>query len=220
MYFQCMCSNISFRCWYDREGKLIDEFNLHDPPMIFECNRSCACWKSCYNRVVQFGVRTRLQVFRSSGKGWGVRPLKDIPKGTFVCEYVGEIISDSEADRRDDDSYLFDLDNRVSLHNTCVDFTGNRFSELLLRRTVRLTAWTRDTTEMSRGSSITAATRTLRRSKYSSIIKTFHSRVSHCSPIAISKRSKNSGKKANRQNFSSSFDRIALKIVDRLSKQV
>ena len=110
----CECSNISFRCWYDREGKLTDEFNLHDAPMIFECNRACACWKTCYNRNVQFGVRSRLQVYRAAGKGWGVRPLRDIAKGTFVCEYVGEIISDSEADRRDDDSYLFDLDNKVS----------------------------------------------------------------------------------------------------------
>ena len=40
--------------------------------------------------------------------------LGDIPKGSFVCEYVGEIISDSEAETRED-SYLFDLDNRVSL---------------------------------------------------------------------------------------------------------
>lgn len=46
--------------------------------------------------------------------GWGVRPLSDIPKGSFVCEYVGEIISDSEAETRED-SYLFDLDNRVRI---------------------------------------------------------------------------------------------------------
>ena len=58
-------------------------------------------------------IRSRLQVFRTNGKGWGVRALRDIPKGSFVCEYVGEIISDSEADRREDDSYLFDLDNKV-----------------------------------------------------------------------------------------------------------
>ena len=45
--------------------------------------------------------------------GWGVRAAANIPKGSFVCEYVGEIISDSEADTRED-SYLFDLDNRVS----------------------------------------------------------------------------------------------------------
>ena len=44
--------------------------------------------------------------------GWGVRPLADISKGSFVCEYVGELISDSEAETRED-SYLFDLDNKV-----------------------------------------------------------------------------------------------------------
>lgn len=32
-----------------------------------------------------------------------------------VCRYIGELISDSEADGREDDSYLFDLDNRVGL---------------------------------------------------------------------------------------------------------
>lgn len=31
------------------------------------------------------------------------------------CRYVGELISDAEADVREDDSYLFDLDNKVSI---------------------------------------------------------------------------------------------------------
>uniref|UniRef100_A0A3Q3WUX9 SET domain-containing protein n=1 Tax=Mola mola TaxID=94237 RepID=A0A3Q3WUX9_MOLML len=44
--------------------------------------------------------------------GWGVRALQDIPQGSFICEYVGELISDAEADVREDDSYLFDLDNK------------------------------------------------------------------------------------------------------------
>lgn len=30
------------------------------------------------------------------------------------CRYVGELISDSEADVREEDSYLFDLDNKVT----------------------------------------------------------------------------------------------------------
>ena len=42
-----------------------------------------------------------------------MRARHDIPKGTFVCEYVGELITDSKADDREDDSYLFDLDNKV-----------------------------------------------------------------------------------------------------------
>ncbi|CAF91451.1 unnamed protein product, partial [Tetraodon nigroviridis] len=32
-----------------------------------------------------------------------------------LCRYVGELISDAEADVREDDSYLFDLDNKVSI---------------------------------------------------------------------------------------------------------
>ena len=63
-------------------------------------------------RVVQHGVAVRMQVFRAFGMGWGVRPLSDVAKGTFVCEYVGELIPDSEAETRED-SYLFDLDNKV-----------------------------------------------------------------------------------------------------------
>jgi SET domain-containing protein len=30
------------------------------------------------------------------GKGWGVRPLEDLPKGSFVCEYAGEILTNTE----------------------------------------------------------------------------------------------------------------------------
>ncbi|XP_015608564.1 histone-lysine N-methyltransferase EHMT2 isoform X2 [Cephus cinctus] len=118
---KCLCGNISLRCWYDEEGKLIPEFNYADPPMLFECNQACDCNRiTCNNRVVQHGLTQRFQLFRTSGKGWGLRTLRHIPKGTYVCEYIGEIISDSEADHREDDSYLFDLDNRDG-ETYCID---------------------------------------------------------------------------------------------------
>ena len=42
-------------------------------------------------------------------------PSSDWCETDLHCfRYVGELISDSEADRREDDSYLFDLDNKVS----------------------------------------------------------------------------------------------------------
>uniref|UniRef100_A0AAY5EYI8 Euchromatic histone-lysine N-methyltransferase 1b n=1 Tax=Electrophorus electricus TaxID=8005 RepID=A0AAY5EYI8_ELEEL len=112
----CMCGQLSLRCWYDKE-----------PPLIFECNHACSCWRTCKNRVVQNGLRTRLQLFRTQNMGWGVRTLQDIPRGTFVCEYVGEIISDAEADVREDDSYLFSLDSKVAGDMYCIDarFYGN-----------------------------------------------------------------------------------------------
>ncbi|XP_016911060.1 histone-lysine N-methyltransferase EHMT2 [Apis cerana] len=118
---KCLCGNISLRCWYDEEGKLIPEFNYTDPPMLFECNPACDCNRiTCNNRVIQHGLTQRFQLFRTKGKGWGLRTLRHIPKGSYVCEYVGEIISDSEADHREDDSYLFDLDNRDG-ETYCID---------------------------------------------------------------------------------------------------
>ncbi|XP_076836898.1 histone-lysine N-methyltransferase EHMT1 isoform X2 [Brachyhypopomus gauderio] len=122
----CMCGQLSLRCWYDKESRLLPEFCCEEPPLIFECNHACSCWRTCKNRVVQNGLRTRLQLFRTQDMGWGVRTLQDIPRGTFVCEYVGEIISDAEADVRENDSYLFSLDSKVG-DMYCIDarFYGN-----------------------------------------------------------------------------------------------
>ena len=38
--------------------------------------------------------------------GAGVRTLLDIPRGTFVCQYAGELITDAEADRREVELHL------------------------------------------------------------------------------------------------------------------
>ncbi|XP_063000840.1 histone-lysine N-methyltransferase EHMT1 isoform X3 [Elgaria multicarinata webbii] len=123
---KCMCGQLSMRCWYDRDGRLLPEFNTAEPPLIFECNHACSCWRTCRNRVVQNGLRARLQLFRTRKMGWGVRTMQDIPLGTFVCEYVGELISDSEANVREEDCYLFDLGNK-DRDVYCIDarFYGN-----------------------------------------------------------------------------------------------
>lgn len=63
------------------------------PTGLYECNVSCKCdRKMCENRVVQHGLQLRLQVFKTKDKGWGVRCLDDIDKGTFVCIYAGRIL--------------------------------------------------------------------------------------------------------------------------------
>jgi hypothetical protein len=68
-----------------------------------------------------------MQVYKTYGMGWGVKSLVDIPKGGFVCEYVGELISDAEAEQRENDSYLFDLENRDG-DTFCID--ANRFGNV------------------------------------------------------------------------------------------
>ncbi|XP_069792126.1 histone-lysine N-methyltransferase EHMT1-like isoform X4 [Narcine bancroftii] len=122
----CMCGQLSIRCWYSQDGRLLPEFNMLEPPLIFECNHACGCWRTCKNRVVQNGIRVRLQTYRTHNMGWGVRSLQDIPKGHFICEYVGELITDVEAEVREDDSYLFDLDNKEG-EVYCIDarYYGN-----------------------------------------------------------------------------------------------
>ncbi|KAJ9565003.1 hypothetical protein OSB04_000969 [Centaurea solstitialis] len=62
-----------------------------------ECWLKCGCNKQCGNRVVQRGIKRNLQVFMTpGGKGWGLRTLEDLPKGAFICEYVGEVLTNAE----------------------------------------------------------------------------------------------------------------------------
>ncbi|XP_061907047.1 histone-lysine N-methyltransferase EHMT1-like isoform X1 [Entelurus aequoreus] len=116
----CLCGQLSLRCWYDSEGRLPPDFCQQDPPVLFECNHACSCWRTCKNRIVQNGLRVRLQLFKTQKMGWGVRVMQDVPQGTFICEYVGEIIPDTEANKRENDSFLFTLNNKVGdIH--CID---------------------------------------------------------------------------------------------------
>ncbi|XP_077329440.1 histone-lysine N-methyltransferase SUV39H2 [Lithobates pipiens] len=84
---------------------------------IYECNSRCKCGPDCPNRVVQKGPPYSLCIFRTDdGRGWGVKTLQKIKKHSFVMEYVGEVITSEEAERRGQQydstgiTYLFDLD--------------------------------------------------------------------------------------------------------------
>ncbi|GIY85011.1 histone-lysine N-methyltransferase SUV39H2 [Caerostris darwini] len=98
---------------YDRYGRV----QLNPGRAIYECNSKCKCGISCYNRVVQHGQKVKVGIFKTSnGRGWGLKTLESIAKGQFVMEYLGEIITTEEAEKRDlscDNNgctYLFDLD--------------------------------------------------------------------------------------------------------------
>ncbi|XP_018613393.1 histone-lysine N-methyltransferase SETDB2 isoform X2 [Scleropages formosus] len=63
------------------------------PSGIYECGPWCGCSREqCQNRLVQDGLRVRLQVFRTQNRGWGVRCLDDIDRGTFICTYAGALL--------------------------------------------------------------------------------------------------------------------------------
>ncbi|PWA33779.1 hypothetical protein CCH79_00017269 [Gambusia affinis] len=60
---------------------------------LFECGPWCGCDRArCQNRLVQRGVRVRLQVFETEDRGWGVRCRDDLDRGTFVCIYAGVVL--------------------------------------------------------------------------------------------------------------------------------
>ncbi|XP_053419718.1 histone-lysine N-methyltransferase SETDB2 isoform X3 [Nycticebus coucang] len=70
------------------------------PSGIYECSLLCKCNRRlCQNRVVQHGPQVRLQVFKTEKKGWGVRCLDDIDRGTFVCIYSGRLLSRANTEK-------------------------------------------------------------------------------------------------------------------------
>lgn len=61
---------------------------------VYECGPWCGCDRArCQNRLVQRGIRVRLQVFQTDSCGWGVRCRDDLDRGTFVCTYAGQVAS-------------------------------------------------------------------------------------------------------------------------------
>lgn len=95
---------------------------------IYECNENCRCGPRCKSRLVQKGRKVPLTIFKTKNRGWGVKSSEELIKGEFIDTYLGEVITNEEADRRGDsaglekDSYLYNLDK----------FVGDPFDERLL----------------------------------------------------------------------------------------
>jgi len=111
----CPKTSGDFHFAYNKNGKLRDVIDIGCP--IYECNKRCACGPDCTNRVVQKGRKHKLAIFRTdNGCGWGVKAMERISPGSFVVEYVGEVITNEEAEERgkkydaEGRTYLFDLD--------------------------------------------------------------------------------------------------------------
>lgn len=100
---------------YDENGQII----LEEGFLVYECNSMCSCNKECPNRVLQKGVQVRIEVYKTKHKGWAVRAAQAISRGTFICEYLGEVLNDQEANKRGERydnegcSYLYDIDAHI-----------------------------------------------------------------------------------------------------------
>ncbi|KAI4315200.1 hypothetical protein L6164_028034 [Bauhinia variegata] len=95
---------------FNHKGAIIEAKSL-----VYECGPNCRCPSSCYNRVSQHGVKFQLEIFKTKTRGWGVRSPNSIPSGSFVCEYIGELLDEKEAEERTgNDEYLFDIGNNCN----------------------------------------------------------------------------------------------------------
>lgn len=106
---------LSKRSFGYKHGRLLEK--IHSG--IYECNGKCSCDSNCTNRCIQFGVNTLLQVFHTAEKGWGVRTLYDLPAGTFLSIYAGEILNDEDANRRGVQKHMGDV------YFTALDFVAS-----------------------------------------------------------------------------------------------
>ncbi|KAF7828800.1 histone-lysine N-methyltransferase SUVR5 [Senna tora] len=101
---------------YDENGRII----LEEGYLVYECNHMCRCNRMCPNRILQNGVQVKLEVFKTEKKGWAVRAGEAILRGTFVCEYVGEVLSEQEAQNRrqrydeEDCSHFYDINAHIN----------------------------------------------------------------------------------------------------------
>lgn len=117
----CECVSLVGCNNYDSFGKLISVNKI-----INECNELCKC-TSCENRIVQSGPRIGLRI--SPGfKGYGLFTDIPIEKGRFICEYAGEIINLTEAQKRsnlDNENYIFVVNEHFSdnVTTTVIDAT-------------------------------------------------------------------------------------------------
>ncbi|ELQ75366.1 Transcriptional repressor EZH1, partial [Trachipleistophora hominis] len=93
-----------------------------------ECTDECKCTR-CMNNDLQNMKERPTYVAPSTVDGYGLFTVDDLSKDDFVIEYVGEIITNEEAERRGlfyekrKLSYLFDLSNLSDCTKETIDAT-------------------------------------------------------------------------------------------------
>ncbi|KAK9862928.1 hypothetical protein WJX84_006804 [Apatococcus fuscideae] len=111
------CHALGMTEFYTEQGEL----QTTVPEGVYECPPNCMQPACQHNRVVTRGLTLPLEVFYTGPeRGWGVRCQTAIPTGTFICEYVGEVMTDSQAEELrhtpGHDAYLFNLDHFLIMH--------------------------------------------------------------------------------------------------------
>ncbi len=84
-----------------KELVLNKDRNVKD--LLYECNSQCLCsMELCTNRLVQLGPRKNLKIVKAANlhNQFALTTDENIPDGGWICEYAGELLTESEALRR------------------------------------------------------------------------------------------------------------------------
>lgn len=85
-----------------------------------ECSpETCPCRESCQNTKIQrHMIAPGVEKFMTKQKGWGVQTKLPIKKGTYILEYVGEVVTEREFKERMATLYESDI------HHYCLHLDG------------------------------------------------------------------------------------------------
>ncbi|GAU98789.1 hypothetical protein RvY_09886 [Ramazzottius varieornatus] len=109
---------------YNEDGRLKDvpDSWVEKHRVLYECSEFCKCGPQCLTRSAQLGLRTQLEVFKTSRKGWGVRSLRNVQKGSFIVEYAGVMTESKDyAVFAESDWYSFDITSEDGPTNFFID---------------------------------------------------------------------------------------------------
>lgn len=89
--------------------------------MAYECTEKCVCGVNCKNSAIRKGNTVSVETIKAHDKGGvGVKINSSIDKGTFIMEYVGEVIHKSTYEERvksiyadDKHTYAVDLGDQL-----------------------------------------------------------------------------------------------------------
>ncbi|ORZ02031.1 hypothetical protein BCR41DRAFT_313596 [Lobosporangium transversale] len=69
--------------------------------LLVECiEDDCPCGSYCLNRRFQTKQNARVDVVKTEKKGYGLRAMEELSSGTFVMEYIGEVLPHSSFIKR------------------------------------------------------------------------------------------------------------------------
>lgn len=78
--------------------------------LFIQCiSGNCVCDVNCTNNKFQALIPISIEVFITPDKGWGVKTKSNIDSGSFIIQYVGDVISEREYKHRLETQYSNDL---------------------------------------------------------------------------------------------------------------